>query len=301
MSALKEKRVAVIGQGDPAAAFREVVAEIDELVLTAATTAKAALRGRRVPDLALLCTPVRQHAVELDGLLRAGVDVLVNGPLALSLDEATHATELAERLARTLVTASPLRAFNAVLEAQRLIEAGRIGRLASVEVTLSRKLAPPFDCTAERPGAGVWVSSGCDAIDLVETLAGPLTRMRMLESRRRQKASVEDEVLIHAEHVEGVISRLFLTWNEETPEPVARCRGTGGEIAIGWAQSVLRVLGGERQIFATGYDRHEVCRELLERFLRERRLGNGEGQGEQALGWIEAGYRSLDSRHWEIA
>jgi predicted dehydrogenase len=303
MTALRQKRVAIIGSEESATAYRDVLSSFPELMLDPAGAVEELLEGTVLADLALLCTAPARHLHEIDPLLRAGVDVLVKAPLALTQSEAIGIIERAERLARTVVTAAPLRVFDAVQKAGKLIEAGRIGRLTSIEITLSKKSAsrPRGHRDSRVPVAGAWMDSGPDSLDLVEILAGPVERIRMLESKRRQGGSVEDEVLVDTEHGWGAVSRIRVSWNHEIPAPLARCRGECGEILIGWPQSLL-CTADEKQAFAGAYDRREISRAVLEGFLGERmRPEPREDHGDQTLSWIEAGYRSLQNGRWEIA
>ncbi len=142
---------------------------------------------------------------------------------------------------------------------------------------------------------------GPDCLDVVEILAGPLQRIRMHSAKRRQRTPVEDEARVETDHGNGLVSRIELSWNQESPAPIARCVGEGGEILIGWAQSILTTDAG-MEVFAGAYDRREVCSALLGSFLRQlRRSEPTEDRGAQTLGWIEAAYISHDSGRWEIA
>lgn len=324
MSALVEKRIAILGSGDPVGAYRDALAAFPELTLdpVQGTHTVAGRAGRRAspaedrpvgvedllercvaPTLALLCTPPAGHLEEARSLLLAGTDLLIECPLAPSCAEAEAISTLAERLGRVVMTTAAFRVFEAVLEARRLIDAGRIGPLQRIEITLSCKRdgGPLRGRSPGQGPGGVWLGYGPDALDLVEMLAGPLQRIRMLSVDPLQGATVEDQVEVEAEHEPGVISRMHLSWNELRPAPIARCTGGSGEILVGWAQSVLCTHAG-KELFAKGFEAGEVRQAILARFLREcRRRQPGEDHGSQALAWIEAARRSLKSRRWEIS
>ena len=142
---------------------------------------------------------------------------------------------------------------------------------------------------------------GPDALDLLEAIAGPIDALRMLKAKHRQGAEVEDEVIVELQHTHGASSRIHLSWNGEASAPLARCSGDRGEILIGWAQSVLRT-SQTRRIVAAGFDRCQVFANILRLFLNERLAKEPqEDHGDQTLAWLEAGYTSLKSGHWEIA
>ncbi len=309
MSAVREKRVAIIGSGELADGFGEALAEFPELTphtrqrsRTSETTG-ALLRSGRVPHLALICTPPAGHLEEVRSLLYAGIDVLVEAPLAATEEDAEEITSIAEHLGRVAMTAERFRVFEAIGEARRLIDAGRIGRLVFVETIRSCKLDASHHWRGDlaQSGGGVWMAYGPDSLDVVQILAGPVEQIRMSSAWHRQGTRVEDEAQVETTHGHGLVSRIELSWNQESPAPIARCVGEQGEILIGWAQSVVTTERG-REVFAGGYDRREVCSALLGRFLHQlRRSEPTEDRGGPTLGWIEAAYISHDSGRWEIA
>jgi predicted dehydrogenase len=303
MSALREKRTAIIGSEPPARAYREALGDFPELLTHEAGSVQDLLKGRTMPEVALLCTPPHNRFQEIAPLVRAGVDVLVNGPLAITRGEAVRITDLSEQLDRTVMTAAPFRRSDTIARAGALIDEGRIGRLGFLQITLSRKFDPRRSWRADPrlSGGGVWMAYGPDSLDLVEALAGPVERIRMLEAKHHQGGAVEDEVLIDTQHLHGTTSRIRLSWNDESPAPIARCVGEDGEIRIGWAQSVL-LTEGDETVFAAEQDQRDICRALLKEFLTERiRPEPTEDHGDQTMSWIEAAYRSLQTDLWEIA
>ncbi|MFQ5513546.1 MAG: Gfo/Idh/MocA family protein [Myxococcota bacterium] len=281
----------------------KVIPELPELELDGSGDPGEAGLSSPPPELAVVCLPVAERARVLSDLLRTGVDTLVMAPLAHSRAAAVAVSELAERLGRTLVTAAPMRRFTAARRARDLIGAGAIGALDGVQIRLARKrtLAGCWQANPLRSGGGIWIDRGPDALDLAEQLAGPIERVWIAVARSRQRTAVEDEVRVELEHAGGVRSTVELSWNDEAPEALVRCRGPHGELRIGHAQSVL-VRAAERRVFAGSLSRHEISRALLEDLLRRRACRDPEeDHGEMTLGWIEAGYRSLRSGRWEIA
>ena len=172
MSALSEKSIALVGSAGACRNYRELLGEFPELALEAVVGAGSSqgptdsarsfasiaemLAAGCVPQLAVVCSPVRDRARDAEALLRAGVDVLVEPPLAMEPDEADRVTALAERAGRIASTAAPFRSLPGLREASRLIERGRIGRLCAIECDLSQK--------RQRPEAGIWMESGPSSI-----------------------------------------------------------------------------------------------------------------------------------------
>jgi len=322
MSAVAQKKLALFGAGRVSEAYLEALPELPELELCAlvepdpARAARARCLGvpvrasvcellerRDAPDVAVVCTPPATHAEVVQPLIRGGIDCLIETPLATHPEDARRLATTAERLGRTLCTAARLRAFAGLTRAAALVREGRIGRLSYVETTLTTKLDARASWRGDPliSGGGVWMDRGPDAIDAVETLAGPIERIKMVEEEREQRGAVEDEVVVEAEHAGGVLSRILLSWNRRVAAPIARCVGSQGEILVGWAQTVARAGDGE-EVVACGFDPHgavvAVLRDLLARRTRADFL---EDPGPQTVEWIHAGYRSRRSTRWEIA
>jgi predicted dehydrogenase len=322
MSAVSEKSLALVGHGAAACDWLEAVAELPELALTAGVDPdperRAALEARGLrafadvgellaavgaPDVAILCTPPGVRLETAEPLLRAGVDLLIEPPLATVPDDADRIEELAERLDRVAMTIGRFRGDAALSLAARRIAAGAIGRLCAVEIALAQKRDTRADWRGDPAlsGGGVWLELGSDALEIAERLAGPVERIRMTESASVQGGEVEDEVRVELDHGGGLASSLRLTWNDATARPIARCIGDRGEISVGWAQTSLVREDGTREVLAGPRDAHARRVEVLREFLRERRSRErGVDSGAQSLSWLHAAYRSAATGRFEL-
>jgi predicted dehydrogenase len=320
MSALAERSVALIGWSAPARAYLDVMDVFPELVLQAWVEAPPTavppavrtfaslddmLRSGCVPDLAIVCTPPAEHAAHSEPLLRASVDVLVDAPLATTVDDADRISALGEHSGRLAVTASPFRLLPCLEAVRQQLEQGAIGRLCSLEITLSHKrdAREGWRADPELSGGGVWMDLGPHALDLAETLAGPIECIRMLDSEHVQRADVEDHTLAETRHSGGLAAAIRTSWNEQSGQPLVRCIGDTGELWIGQAQTVLRSASGEESVIASGYDEREARARVLEHFLRLARGPENAhaDHGAQAVAWLHAAYRSVRDGRFELA
>ena len=323
MSAVSEKSLAIVGLGAAARDWLECAAELPELAFAAgidpdpARRAEMDARGAHAfasvnellavagaPHVAILCTPPA-HRLELaEPLLRAGVDLLIEPPLATVPDDADRIAELAERTDRVAMTIGRFRADRSLADAAARIAAGAVGRLAAVEVALSHKRDARADWRGDPAlsGGGVCLELGGDALEIVEALAGPVQRIRMLERASLQGAEVEDEVRIETEHAHGLVGLVRLSWNESLARPLARCIGDRGELSLGWAQSRLSREDGTREVVSGARDPSAMRVEVLRAFLAERRSRERSiDPGAQSLAWLHAAYRSSSTGRFEIA
>jgi len=319
MPAVLEKSIVLVGAGRAARSWLELLPEFPEISLVAAIDPDVErLRGVRargfasvaamlaagcVPRVAILCTPPSFHLELAEPLLRAGVDLLVEPPLASTPAEADRLAEIAERADRCAVTVARMRSAAAVGASRLRIAAGAIGRLCAVEVSLGAKRDARDGWRGDPAlsGGGVWMELGPDALDAAEAFAGPVRRIRVLDAASRQRADVEDEVRVETEHDGGVLGILRVSWNDQAERPIARCIGDRGEIALGFAQTVLRTDDGREEVIAGALDPGATLAAVLNDFLREcRGREHRVDSGAQTLAWVHAGYRSITSRRWEL-
>lgn len=321
MSAVFEKRVALIGAGERGCAWARSLEASGELALVAvvdpdlAAARRAAGSARvfpglreliasgRAPDVALLCTPTALHLDLALPLLRSGSDLLVEPPLATTRGEAEQLTELAERLGRPLYCRSGLAAGVRRAGLQPLLEGNSLGKLQRVEIRLAHERDARLGWRADPAisGGGVLMDLGPHALDLAELLAGPLDQIRMLECDRLQRAEVEDAVQLETTHRSGVISRIALDWNQADPAALARCRGERGELVIGRTRSALR---SEDQSFYVDAPLDEAhCNAAALAELMALRLDRDAicDDGARTLGWLHAAYRSHELGRWQYA
>jgi predicted dehydrogenase len=299
MSAVCEKRVALIGAGERGRAFSRAIAGTAELSLRAIVdpdrsaarslaracgwlrvfgSLDALLAAGQVPDVAVLCVPSALHLELGAPLLRGGADLLIEAPLATTRGEAERLTELAERLGRVLICAS---ALGAGARRSGLEEA--LGPSPRIEIEIARKrdASAAWRGDPALSGGGVLMDLGPAALELAELLAGPLQQIRVLHADRLQRAEIEDEVRLETAHRGGAIASVHLSWNDSEERPRARCRGAGRELTL-----------GEEDLAG----RAALLRDVLERRLARDAICD---EGARSLGWLHAAYRSRELGRWQ--
>jgi predicted dehydrogenase len=323
MSAVSLKTLALVGHGAAARDWLAAAGELPELELVAGVDPdpeqRAALAARGVrsfasvaellgsacaTDLAILCTPPAHRLETAEPLLRAGVDLLIEPPLATVPDHADRIAELAERIDRVALTIGRFRGDSGVARAAQRIAAGDIGRLCALEISLGEKRDARAGWRGDPAlsGGGVWLELGGDALEIAEALAGPVRRIHMPESSAAQGGEVEDEVRVETDHGAGLFATLRLSWNPAPARPIARCIGDRGEISVGWAQTSLVREDGARTVLAGAHDPHAARVGVLREFLRERlRAERRVDSGAQSLAWLHAAYRSATTGRFELA
>jgi predicted dehydrogenase/threonine dehydrogenase-like Zn-dependent dehydrogenase len=284
-----------------------------------APTSDALLENDRV-EAVLLSLPHHLHEPLGNEAAAAGKHVVVEKPLANSLDAARGLANAAERAGVMLTVCFPHRYQPEMVVARRLVEAGAIGELAGVLLNFmmdkpssywvggfSGRASSDWRSSRERAGGGVLIMNLSHYLDLVRYLTGLEAEVVTARTQRAEAtAEVEDAVSLTVGYANGALGSLFGTAALRGSGPTSELRlwGTDGQIAIEPNPLVytLRALNGLRtnrwQTFgrlpraniravyfsrlATALDRGEPPD-----------IGGNDGLAVQAF--IEAAYRSNES------
>lgn len=131
-------------------------------------------------DIISITTPNHLHAEITLAALAAGKHVWCEKPLALNMADASRMAEAAAQSDKTTIVGYNYLHNPAVSHAKRLIEEGRIGRLAHVRgwADSDYQADPdlPWTWRASRAEAGLGILGdfGCHALSLMMALAGPV-------------------------------------------------------------------------------------------------------------------------------
>ena len=226
-------RTAVIGAGQMGRLQARVVSECEETELVALVdhdpaTERIALGAHtewlrsieELPplDLAVVAVPTAEHAAVAIPLLRAGVPVLVEKPIAATVDQA-EALIAAAAAAGVPLGVGHVERFNpAVRGLQEKLAAGELGRVFQVR---AERLSP----FPVRVGdTGVAFDLATHDLDLMCELAGTPVRLTA-EIDRKAHRTYEDLIAATLRFDSGIIGLLEVNWL--TPTKVRRLTVTG--------------------------------------------------------------------------
>ena len=308
-------KISLIGLGKISKTYLEVLTQLNQVSLISAVEPNPTvienipvhknidqlLSIGPIPDVAIICTPPSTHDQIAQKLLEAGIDCLIEKPVSTTAQEAHKLLQLSNKLGRKISTSAKFRFTQGLQEAKRSIDEGMIGDLRLIKNTFSSVLQLKDDWRRNPTisGGGVWADNGPHSLDVIETLAGPLKKIKTTQSLHHLNHDVEDEVLVRAIHESNAESEILLTWNRAIEAPIAHCIGTEGEIIIGWNETILKKDGAEIAI-ANGYEKIESFTQVIVNFLGKCSAQNiFDDHGARTLEWIEAAYRSTKSGKWE--
>jgi len=316
MLALKTKKIATIGFGSISKSYLDILGEVPDVALVSIVepninqmreyknnqvkhylTVAEMLSHDPKPDVAIVCSPPNTHRNVLEQLLKAHIPTLVEKPISLTAEDSDRISALSIKYNTKISTAAKFRFTDGLLLMKNLVQEDEIGELEEVYCTFTG----PLDAygnwrgNPEISGGGVWMDNGPHALDVVETLAGFIHKIKMTKCVFEQNGAVEDEVEVECFHDNDVKSFILLSWNRQVKAPYAHCVGTKGELKAEWNETLL-IKEGNTQKVCEGYDKRNAFKSILMHFLGNSTVPD---HGSEALKWIQAGYRSLQTGKWE--
>jgi predicted dehydrogenase len=145
-------------------------------------------------DLVVIATPPDVHAPLATAALRSGKHVVVDKPMAPTLDEARATAVLAKRSPRILAVFQNRRWDSDFLALADLLSRGVLGEVSHVESHFDRYRPLVRDRWRERPGAGggLWHDLGPHLVDQALQLFGVPDRVMASLAAQRARAQVDD-------------------------------------------------------------------------------------------------------------
>jgi UDP-N-acetyl-2-amino-2-deoxyglucuronate dehydrogenase len=241
-------RAAVIGCGDvsvvhlraiDALAGVELVGVCDPVPARAAAAAQRygvpAFAGHREligavrPDVVHVCTPHHQHAQVAMDCLAAGVDVLVEKPVAHTVAEAERLIAAAREHPERKIGVCLQNRYNAASrEAYARLRSGELGRVLGGSATVLWHRDPayyrarPWRGRLRESGGGVLINQAIHTLDLMEWLIGDVEGVRGHAGRYGLDGvvDVEDTAHVLLEHAGGARSVVFATVTNVADSPV---------------------------------------------------------------------------------
>ncbi len=239
--------VALACIADPSPAAAEVAATLG---VPHHTTLEDAIAAGGL-DGAILATPNQAHLAGGLACIGAGLPVLVEKPLADSVENARQLVEAAQAAGVPLAVGHHRRHNPLIARAKALIDDGALGRIAAVHgSTWLMKPDDYFDVDWRRqPGAGPVYINLIHDVDLLMHLCGPITRVQAMESNAVRGFAVEDTAVILLRFASGALGTVTLSdttaapWSWEltarenpaypaTGQDCYRIAGTHGALAL---------------------------------------------------------------------
>ena len=289
--------VAVVGCGDISAVHLAAIDRLPDVELVAVcdtdTAARSAAERRwgvkgfadhRAlfdavhPDVVHVCTPHDQHAEPVVDALAAGVDVVMEKPVAHTVEQAERVVAAAAEHPERHIAVCLQNRYNATVQhARSLIDRGDVGEVlgGSASVVWHRTpeyyAAKPWRGQRARSGGGVLINQAIHTLDLLQWLVGDVTAVegRCGTYALADVVDVEDTAQIVLDHASGARSVFFATNAHVVDAPVTldlvteRARlSIRGDLTVTWDDGRVEVVP-ERRAATVGRDYWGVSHELL--------------------------------------
>lgn len=172
-------------------------------------------------EAVLLAVPHHLHAAMAADFLEAGVHVLVEKPMALSVAECDRMIDSATRSGSVLAVGLQRRFFDASRLVAAAVNERRFGpprRFEISEGSLYRwPMRSSFALDRAQAGGGVLATLGIHALDLVSWWFGSVERLSYRDDAR---GGVEAEAHVELEFENGVSGRILVTNLREVPDSI---------------------------------------------------------------------------------
>ena len=252
-------------------------------------------------DAMYLCTPHYLHREHAGMAARAGKHILVEKPLARTLEEGREIVSQALQSGVTLMVAENYRFMPAVRSTKELVDSGAIGRLRMVQLQEEAFFRPDqWRNNRDLNGGGVLIDGGIHKVDILIYLAGmPEHIFAASLPPGLADADAEDGIVIMSRTPGGVVGVINHSWTSaQVPGPPwVAVNGTGGRIFFEQGGGWLKVDDGSKQRTL----RYENDRDGLVSMVREFRDSIAErrepltsgGAGLDALAVVLKAYESM--------
>jgi predicted dehydrogenase len=189
-----------------------------------------------------LCTPHHLHQAHVAIAAQAGKHILVEKPIARTLEEGRAIIAEAQRTGVTLMVAENYRFMAAVRQCKALIERGLVGDLRLVQLQ-EEALFQPGQWRSRRDlnGGGVFIDGGIHKVHLLRYLAGePEHIYAAALPQALDQHEGEDGVVVMTRGASGVVGVMNHAWtNAHRPlPPWVSVSGTRGrlyfEVGASW-------------------------------------------------------------------
>jgi predicted dehydrogenase len=209
------REFAVVGAADPQPASAAYLAERG----VAHYADHRALLDAVEPQGVVVATPNALHEDVAIACLERGIPVLIEKPIAHSLESAAAICAAVERTGVAALVGHHRRHNPLMRAAREFIGSGALGRLVAVAaVDFRRKPDAYYDATWRRePGGGPMLINGIHDIDCLRALCGEIDTVMAITANRARGFAVEDSAAITLRFANGAIGNLTLSDAVQAP------------------------------------------------------------------------------------
>jgi len=300
----REPRVKLVGVMD---IDEKAVRGVAEAMKAPPFTSMQEMLDKAKPEAVVLCTPPSTHRALVEEAFAAGVHVLCEKPLSISLQDAEAMADAASAAERVLMMASKFRYVGDIVKAKAILQSGILGEIILLENGFCSRVDMKRRWNAQREiaGGGVLIDNGSHSVDIIRYLCGPIDDLKAIFGKKWQELEVEDTARLFVRCVDGVMASIDLSWSIHKEDPFyIHVYGTAGTLEVGWKGSRYRQSEKLDWVpFGTGYDKFQAVGAQLGNFI-DTIYGKVEPlisieDAIESVRVIQRAYRTVEDDHWE--
>jgi predicted dehydrogenase len=234
-------------------------------------TKAADMLAKVKPEAVLLCTPPSTHRELAEAAFAAGVHVLSEKPLSISLSDAEAMAAAATAAGKVLMMASKFRYVGDIIKAKGILQSGILGEIVLVENEFCSRvdMKKRWNALPAISGGGVLIDNGSHSVDIMRYLCGPIQDLKAIFGKRWQEIDVEDTAKLFVRCADGTMASIDLSWSIHKESPFyIHVYGTAGTLEVGWKGSRYRQSEKLDWVsFGNGYDKFEAVGAQLANFI----------------------------------
>ncbi len=258
-------------------------------------------------DAVLVATPPVTHCNVCCELMKHGLHVLCEKPLAIDSQSAQRMIEAARNAKRIFTMASKFRYVEDVARAKAIVESGIIGQLVLFDNVFTGRvdMSQRWNSQPAISGGGVLIDNGTHSLDITRYFLGELAEVQAIEGHRIQNLPVEDTAKLFVRSTSDVLASIDLSWSVSKEQPYyLSIYGSAGTLLVGWKESKYRRANDvEWTVFGKGYSKVSAFTRQLDNFgdaiLGLDSLMVSQEDALASVQGIEAAYRSMVKGVWE--
>ncbi len=231
---------------------KAVAAFAEKYNTKAFSTIEALLESDEV-EVVCICTPSGLHAPLAIKAANAGKHVIVEKPMAITLNEAEDVVRACKVNGIKLAVISQLRFTDAVCKLKDTVESGMMGRLISGDIYMKYYRSQEYydnggwRGTWKMDGGGALLNQGIHGVDLLQYIMGPVRSVFAYTRTLSRKIEVEDTAAALLEFENGALGVIQATTSiyPGSPRRLEIC-GDKGTIALEEDNIVNWVIEGQK-------------------------------------------------------
>ena len=161
-------------------------------------------------DVVSICTPNGTHADLAIKILEADKSVIVEKPMAITVEECDRIIASAEKSKGRVMVISQLRTSADILSARDIVSSGKLGKIVLCDLYMkfyrsSDYYKGSWRGTLAMDGGGAIINQGIHGIDLLQYIVGPVKNIKSFVKTLFHEIEAEDAAVSAVEFENGAI------------------------------------------------------------------------------------------------